>query len=175
MIAFGHSSFGVVAGSIVIVTFAKTGVEPGLLLTIAFLFGIITHYLGDFIPHGHYKFGAKHISFKSLSLFVLDFFGVILFLLTLAYLQIGLGLELLVLCAAIAGAQLPDIWEAAIDLKLIPNSSFAKAHRHFHYDILHWHNEPKHSRNGRPMRVSDIWQVGVFLISIWIILHLPKL
>lgn len=175
MIAFGHSSFGVIAGAVVIATLGQAGVSTWLLLIVAFLFGIITHYIGDFIPHGHYKFGAKHISIKSLTIFSLDFFGAILFLLSLTYIQVGFGLELLIFGAAIAGAQLPDIWEAAVDLEFVPNSTFAQSHRHFHYDILHWHNEPKHSRTGRPIRLSDLWQVGVFLISIWIILHLPRL
>lgn len=170
MLAFGHSSTGVLLGVGAIVMSRHWG-QPWWLVPLIFLVGIAAHYAGDFIPHGHYQVGKNHLTVKSVSLLLLDVIGFGLLFLGIALHRFGIGYDWLLVAAAMAGVQVPDLFEAAVDFNLIPNNDLAKAHRRWHYDIVHWHN-PK-PRIGRPITWIDIWQVAVFGLALWLLLRVP--
>jgi len=177
MIAFGHSSTGVIVG-VGAVAVAQSGASPSLvwLLPATVAIGVASHYLCDAIPHGHYHFSSTHPTTKQLALFALDFFGVVILFGVIALHKFGLGAGLWLIAAGVLGAQLPDIYEAFVDLRILPTNKFSEAHRHWHWAILHWHHlrGPRLTKDTRALGWWDIWQVGVFGLALWLLVRVPS-
>lgn len=176
MVAFGHSSVGAIIGASVAVVSAPT-TNPFYKIAAALIFGVISHYVFDAIPHGHYDFDTKKLRRNKLFwVFLLDTIGAFTVLSLVALTTIGTSLTLLLVVAGMVGALLPDIWEAFIELKIIPTNWVTKAHSKFHYSFLHWHNQP-HShlkKQARMLSLTDIWQVITFIIAMLLLSTLPK-
>lgn len=176
MLAFGHSSVGSIIGASVAVVAAPT-TNPFYKIGIALIFGFVSHYVFDAIPHGHYDFEAKKLwRNKTFWIFLLDTIGAFALLSLVALSSAGVSLTLLLVIIGMIGALLPDIWEAFIDLKIIPASWVARVHRKFHFNFLHWHNQPhSHLKGGaRALGMADIWQAITFIIAILLLSTLPK-
>ncbi len=176
MLAFGHTSSGVLVGlGLITIEQSSPSVIPvGFLLLIAVLLGVLVHYLGDFIPHGHYDFAAKHPTKQAWFFLALDFAAIGL-LFTLIILQkFGFGFEFWIIFAAVLGAQLPDIFEGLVDRKIIPTNHWTKLHRHWHFKILHWHTRTakRHLPSGaRALQWTDVWQVAVFALALVLLIR----
>lgn len=176
MLAFGHTSSGVLVGLglITIEQNAATAIPVGWLLLVALLLGIAVHYLGDFIPHGHYDFVAKHPSKKAWIFLGLDFAAVGLLFALIALHKFGFGIDFWVIFSAVLGAQLPDIFEGLVDRKIVPTNRWTKLHRYWHFKILHWHTRTakRHLPSGaRALAWTDIWQVAVFALALILLLR----
>lgn len=176
MIAFGHSSVGAIIGAGVAVAAAPT-TSPLVKIVVVVVLGIISHYIFDAIPHGHYNFSYKKMSHnKNLWIFLLDTIGAFLALSLVTYLAVGASLSLLLVIVGMLAALLPDIWEAGVDLGIIPKRRIAKVHRHFHFNFIHWHSD-KHSslpNHARMWSITDVWQVIVFIVALLLVATLPK-
>ncbi len=139
MIAVGHTSLGVVSGAIVVTVLPQT-INLPVAISIAFITGLISHYLADLIPHGHYDFRPRHPTFKSLTLLGVDVILPILFFGWLVYSALGLNGEVWILVAAVAGALIPDSLDVLVRLAALPNWQIFAWHQRFHRQ-LHWHNQ----------------------------------
>jgi hypothetical protein len=163
MIALGHAGSGAIVGAS-IVAFAPDTMPLSLTLADAFVLGMLVHYLGDFIPHGHYRFDLiKHPGSSLMKLFF-DLVVSFSVLTLLSYIKYDLSTDFFIVLTAMIGAITPDIIEELVNLSIKPNNNFVNAHRAFHYDILHWHNNPKSPLEGGalPLKWYDIWQFAVF-------------
>ena len=134
MVSFGHTATGAVVGLTVYDLIPDRPVE-GLILTAGA--GIISHYIFDFIPHGHwfhhkdYKKKIFNVIFLDLLLFFLIFAGI-------GYSRFGLSTQFLYVLSGIGGAQLPDVLDGFIYIGIIKKKGFFKIENNFH-QFLHWH------------------------------------
>src|SRR3990167_4017354 len=107
MVATAHNGFGTLVGLAVISVGQGYGLNFATLFVLALVFGIIFHYITDLVPHGHffpYNMGNHLFEVIGLDLF-LSFFVI----LALAYLKFGISQNLILICAAVLGTQLPDV------------------------------------------------------------------
>lgn len=172
MIGFGHTSTGILIGVGATRVLPENTSSP-IQILIVILLGIVSHYLADFIPHGHYVIDPKKPSRKSLIIFALDTFGTAVILLGIALYKYGLALNFWLIFFAILGAQLPDIWQGIKALVTIKNNAFVRFETHMHNNIAHWHNPP-HSPipgGGRPWAWTDAWQICILLIALLCLLY----
>lgn len=175
MLAFGHNSVGTMVG---LGTFAVLPESIPLFarLGIAFVLGIFSHYLTDAIPHGHYEFAPARLTKKMALLFLADFGGSMLILAGAAFWRFGLTEGFFMAFAGMWGAQLPDIFEGFVSLKAIPFNKWVRAHRKFHFEMIH-------SKTPTQLRLSDgvtrrwswtdIWQVGCFVVAVCLLALRP--
>jgi len=106
--------------------------RPILTFTSAVIAGFVSHYVFDFIPHGHYKdVGTREsdgslieIDKKTLIFVLLDAIpSLIAINLAVFFMSDSLWTAFIV-ASAIAAAQLPDVTEFLIDIGLIKKVSF---------------------------------------------------
>lgn len=172
MVSSGHASVGALIGFAIVKT-VPASAHPFLIIITAFLAAILSHYVCDFVPHGHYFILLKKLTTRSMTILFFDTFGATALILLLALLAFGLSPSFFIIAAAIIGAQLPDAFEGLVDLKIIPTGRFSKIHRYWHFKIIHWHNEPtsKLPGHGRPIRWTDLWQLITFMLAILVLLR----
>ena len=165
MIAFGHTAVGTLVGLATYQAFGSN--DPVLGLTVATGAGIISHYVTDTIPHGHF-FGAEDYHQKIVYAILFDFaLSLIVFFLA-AYLSNPDYLRIGYIMAGIAGAQLPDILDGLVFTGYIPKKGIIKKEVDFH-ELTHWHGK---NENVLLLGLSDIWQLTVVIISLVLIFTL---
>lgn len=156
MIAFGHTAIGAGVGlSTTILT-----QDPIIGCLIAMSAGVISHYIADFIPHGH-LFGINTKNYKSKiaqAIFFDLFFSLILFV-GITYLKFNLTTQFWFILFGIIGAQLPDALDGLIYLKFLQNKGFLRLENNFH-QLLHWHGRGDKGLKWEFIK-RDFWQVGV--------------
>lgn len=158
MIAFGHTGVGAIVGLSAYQLFGSGDITTGLVLAGAA--SIVSHYITDFIPHGH--FFATGYKKKILGVIVFDLaLSTALFSL-LAYWKFGLSLQLFYILFGIGGSQLPDILDGFIHIKVLQPSGIIKYEYRFH-QWLHWHGTGK---NTLLLGKRDIWQVMVVIAAL---------
>lgn len=158
MVAFGHSAVGVIVGTTAYNFFGQGNLATGLILAGAA--GVISHYITDFIPHGHfttlknYKKGIIPIIIFDLLLSVLIFLGL--------YLKDGLNLKFFYVLFGIGGSHLPDVLDGLIHIGLVKAKGALKIENNFH-QMIHWH-----ARNQKALLLGlkDIWQLTVVLAAL---------
>lgn len=162
MISFGHTAVGAVVGLEVYSLLAPT--EPVIGLIAAGTAGMISHYIMDIVPHGHFFVDRRSNYLRNTALTLLfDFLvGIILFA-GIPFAQTGLSLTFWYILFAIGGAQTPDILDNLIHLKILPAKSLLKLENYYHQQT-HWHG--KHEK-GLLISWWDIWQLTVIIISAW--------
>lgn len=173
MIALGHTGSGVLVGLVGVSALTEIPVPLPLALMIVLLSGIAAHYIGDWLPHGHYRFDPSHPSKTSIMKLGIDLLLPLILVLLLSVSKFGLGWEFGIIVAALAGVHLPDVFENLIDLKLLPNTAAAKEHRRFHYDRLHWHNDRDHSdlpNGARVLSWIDTYQLALLALAIYLLI-----
>ena len=163
MIAWGHTAVGASVGLISYQHFAQT--DPILGLAIAPFLGIISHYITDFIPHGHYV-KAKNVKKYHLPILTFDVFLSVATFSYLAYLKHGFGLESWYIVAGIGGALLPDVVDGLVGYGNKPKNPLLKIEHHFHWVTLHWHGV---GDKGLMLNWRDIWQLATVLVSAYLI------
>lgn len=165
MVQFGHNSFGVGAGILIYNLLGDN--NPILTLTAAGGLGVISHYVVDSIPHGHFiKF--NEYKQKVWSVIVFDLFLSFLIFLTLSNWVYGTNLKTLCILFGMGGAQLPDILDGMIYMKWIPKKGVVKLENNFH-QLTHWHGKLE---KGLPWGMRDIWQITAFFVAIFLIFKL---
>lgn len=158
MIAFGHTAIGTGVG---LYTATLTS-DPVLGSLTAFGAGIISHYVADFVPHGHF-FGINTKNFKSkiFKAIVFDLFLSLVIFVGAAYLKFDLSTTFLFILAGIAGSQLPDVLDGFIYIDVLPNKGLIKKENDFH-QLMHWHGAKEKGLRWNLLK-RDFWQVGVVL------------
>jgi hypothetical protein len=163
MVAFGHTAVGTLVGLGVYHYLGTSQPEVGVI--VAGGAGIISHYVTDFIPHGHF---FKHRDFKRLVKWdiLFNFCLSVLFFAGVAFSQVEFGWKFWYVLFGIGGAQLPDILDGFYYLEVLPHSGLFKIENSFHQNT-HWHGIFKHGKlvDGQPLRKSDFWQLAVFIIA----------
>lgn len=158
MIATGHIAVGFGIG-VVVAQRIKSPVIGGI---VGFSAGVISHYITDFIPHGHivvYENLSKPASFPLIFLDV--FVGGLVFLIATCF-KFRLSLTSLVVLITMAGSLLVDVVDALLYYtgNIPPPSTFLGWQYHFHKDILHWHGGRE---NSLPIGWYDIWQLAIIV------------
>lgn len=162
MIAFGHTAVGAAVG--LQVYHLSSSSEPVLGLILAGSSGMLSHYIMDIIPHGHFFVDRKYNYFRNTALTLLFdlLLGVIIFG-GIPFLDGGPSLIFWYIMFGIGGAQLPDILDNLIHLKILPRWGLLKLENHYHQET-HWHG--KHE-NGLLMSKWDLWQLSTIIASAW--------
>ncbi len=165
MVAFGHTAVGTLVGVAAYHVFGKGDIALGLIA--AGFLGVVSHYLADLIPHGH--FFRPPQKFEKLIIWVIlfDLLLPILFLLATAHYLQKNPTEILYILFGIGGAQLPDVLGGLKQLKLLPEIKILAAENKFHMST-HWHGQ-----NEKALLFSfyDIWQIAVFILAILSIIY----
>lgn len=161
MVSFGHTAIGAVVG---LYTYDLISDKPIEGLLIAAAAGIVSHYILDFIPHGHW-FRHKDYKKKIFNVIIFDLFLFFLIFAGFAYYRFGLNTEFLYILFGIGGAQLPDVLDGLLYIGVIKKKGFFKIENNFH-QALHWHGKLNKSLIWGK---RDVWQVIVLVLALFII------
>lgn len=173
MTSFGHNTVGALIG-ISVFSYAS-GLSSATAVALVFTLGLLSHYLCDALPHGHYS----GVNYKDLSKLrtklvpSIDFLSSLLLILLFIIFSISDSRALLLASVGIFSAQLPDLLDLLIEFKIIKKGRLMKAHRYFHWNIIHWHNPPQDDSEypiGRSWSYSDIWQVVPVLAFVFAVI-----
>lgn len=162
MVAFGHTAIGVVVGVTAYHFLGQGDIANGLLITGAS--GIVSHYLMDSLPHGHFFVTGKYKT-HIIPVIIFDLLLSLILFVGLAYLKYGYSDKLLYIVFAIVGSHLPDVIDGLIYTKFLKAKGILKLENKFH-ESMHWHGQgPKTLLLGR----KDIWQILIIVGALLII------
>lgn len=163
MIATGHNAIGTTIGLLI----SQQTQDPLTGIGLGLAFGLIFHYLADFIPHGHIitneQFG------KLPPVLFIDLFGSFLFLYLIVLFKFGSESTSLIVLAAIGASQLPDVSEGLLYFKKIPYTGLIKWENKVHQQIFHWHGQHKQALKWSWKR--DWWQISVALLTLVLLIN----
>lgn len=164
MVAFGHTAVGTLVGLGVFHYFGSTDPVNGLV--IAGTAGVISHYIADFVPHGHL---LRHDEFKSKVYLeiIFNLFLSIALVLGIIIWKEGLDLKFWYVFFGIVGSQLPDVLDGLIYIDVLPKKGLLKIENNFHAST-HWHGAFKNALLWNFKR-RDIWQVAVGVITLYFV------
>jgi hypothetical protein len=160
MIAFGHTAVGAGVGLIGYHLFGSQSPVIGLTETAAL--GIVSHYLTDFIPHGH--FFRKTTPNKLFLAVIFDLFVSLILFTLVSFINYGLSIKFWYILFGIGGSQFPDVIGGLYFLKIIPHQGFFKIENKFHWYMVHWHGTLE---TALLWGKRDIWQVATVLIFLY--------
>jgi hypothetical protein len=163
MIAFGHTSVGSLVGLAGYSYFGQT--DPVLGLTLTAGAGLVSHYIADFIPHGHFFKGTEHFAQNVIPVLFFDLALSLALFTFLAFRKFGFDLPFWYVLVGIAGAQLPDVLDGLIYTKFIPKLGLIKTENNFH-QATHWHGK---GNKTLLLGLRDVWQLSVVLIAIFLL------
>ncbi len=163
MVAVGHTALGVIVGVTAYQFLGQGDLVTGLLVTGTA--GVVSHYLGDFIPHGHFVKPEK-LKKVLLPIILFDLFLPIILMLGLIYFKEGFSQKLLYIMFGIGGAQLPDILDGLIFTGILKRRGLLKIENKFHQG-LHWHG-----RDTKTLLLGarDLWQVLMVAIALFLVI-----
>jgi hypothetical protein len=173
MIAVGHTSVGVIVG------IAATQLLPDswplyVQVVVVGLAGVVSHYLMDLVPHGHYDFNGASPTAKSQLYLAIDLGLPLLIVAVICVIKFGLGAPSWLVAAGIIGAQLPDVFDGLLYRGFMANLSLAQAEQRFHLGT-HWHNPTDKNKatpqGGRRLGFSDIWQAIVVVLALALLIR----
>lgn len=166
MVAFGHTAIGTITGLVAIhlTDTYHLNLPTGLIL--AGTLGVISHYVADFIPHGHF-FKHRDYGKKVKYAIIFDLLLSILLFTSLSYLKFGLSAETFYILFGIGGAQLPDIIDGLYYTKRLKLNPLLQLEVNFH-QATHWHGKLDKS-----LMISklDIWQFLTVILAVIAILY----
>ena len=164
MVAFGHTAIGAIIGTIAFQQLQNTDPLSGLLITGTV--GVISHYIMDAVPHGHF-FTERDYKKRVGRVIIFDLFlSIVIFLGTAFYTSNSNVLYTLYIFFAIGGAQLPDILFGLIHLGFLPKKGLIKIENELHI-ATHWHGKKD---KVLIWSIWDIWQVAIFLIAFVVVI-----
>jgi hypothetical protein len=164
MVAFGHTAIGVIVGIAAYQALRQGDIALGLIAT-GFL-GIISHYLMDLVPHGHFFRGEGKFEKLIIWIILFDLLLPILFLLSVAHFLSKNPIEILYILFGIGGAQLPDVVDSLMRLKFLPTQGILKLEKGFH-QATHWHGTKEKTLL---FSFYDIWQVSFFALAVLLLI-----
>lgn len=155
MVAFGHTAVGAGIGLIALNYYHGDDAVVGLSVT----FGVatISHYIADFIPHGHF-FKANAYNQKIIYAIIFDLFLSVVITLGIVFYREGFDMKFLYVLVGISGSQLPDIVDGLIYTKVLPNKGLLKIENTFHNRFIHWHGI---GNKALMWGQRDIWQISI--------------
>lgn len=164
MIAFGHTAVGTLVG---IYSYQLTqGASSNVALALPLGIGIVSHYITDFIPHGHFMGNAFRDFSKTLvGIIFFDLFLSLALFIGVAFLLNNANTLFFYILAGVVGSQLPDILDGLIGMKIIPKEGLFKKEQYFH-QLIHWHGR---GENGLIIGLLDIWQFAVVIFAMWVL------
>jgi uncharacterized protein with PQ loop repeat len=162
MIASSHNAVGFTLGYSIV----KNVQDPILGMILSILGGVITHYLFDAMPHGHFtKVGiTKKLSKINIFIFSDLIFSFLLFV-VYAILIFGFGNDFIIIFLAMVASQIPDIINSGIPFlrKGYQNKVFSldtKIH-----NMMHWHGL---GVDTLLIGWTDIWQLALIMVALLI-------
>lgn len=158
MVSFGHTAVGVIVGVTAEKYFGQGNLITGLITTGGI--GILSHYIADFIPHGHFAM-SKGFKKGILKIIIFDLFLSIALFLGTIYLKEGLSSTFLYVLFGIGGAQLPDVLGGLVAIKAIKAKGLLKIEIAIHEGV-HWHGQ---GSKALLLSIMDVWQLIVILIA----------
>ena len=165
MVAFGHTAVGVIVGVTAYQFLGQGDLVSGLI--IAGTAGVVSHYIADFIPHGHYVRGNQ-VKKYLLPIIIFDVFLPIILLLAVFYLRNGFNEKFFYIVFGIGGAQLPDVLDGLIYTNKIKVKGLVKIENNFHQG-LHWHGK---GSKALLLGFRDLWQVLLIFIALLLIIYI---
>src|SRR6185437_485531 len=163
MVAFGHTALGAGVGLLIYKLIGQS-LPPAEELILAGAAGVVSHYVMDTVPHGHFFVkGDFRKQVKPVLLFDLGL-GILLFAFW-SLINLGLSQAFWSILFGIGGAQLPDVVDGLMGAEVLPAEGFLKTEHEFHQST-HWHGS---GENGLLWGKRDIWQIVVAVISLAII------
>ncbi len=157
MVAFGHTAVGVLIG--VTTAHFVADSDPVLGMSLAFGVGLVSHYLADFIPHGHFFTDTTKYKKYALPIIIFDLgLGGVIFL-GLSFLKFGVSWPMVYIILAVVASELPDALDAFVWMKMIKPKGLIGLEYQLHR-AMHWHARPD---PGLPLGLYDIWQVAVII------------
>ncbi len=174
MIAVGHTSIGVIC-AVVLEKILPTQMSLFERIVVVLLVSFLSHYLTDFIPHGHYRVKINPKKWWQSKPLMIDLVGFGIFFALLTVLRFGVSDTTILVATGMIGAQLPDVWDwffvAGGWVKL---EGMVLRHRRLH-EAVHWHSttDAAGKRRGLPISWLDIWQVLSFVTAVYLLLRLP--
>lgn len=164
MVAFGHTAVGAIVGYYAYQMLIPGDPISGLLITGTA--GVISHYIMDTVPHGHFFRGSEYKK-KIMPVIIFDLaVSVILYTLTAYYFSGNNLIFTLFILFGIGGSQLPDILDGLIYTGRLPRKGVLKWENSFH-TATHWHG--KHDKV-LLLSIWDFWQVAVFFLGLYLLL-----
>jgi len=163
MVAFGHTSVGAIVGYIAFQQLGTDNPIQGLLITGTV--GVISHYIMDCVPHGHF---FRHGEYKSKVLPVIIFdlaLSVIIYLAVAYYFSNQNILFTFYILFGIGGSQLPDILDGLIYIGVLKSKGILKVENNIHI-ATHWHGK---KNKVLLWSLWDIWQIGFFLFGLYLL------
>lgn len=164
MVAFGHTAVGAIIGYYAYQTLTPGNPYAGLIITGTV--GVVSHYIMDTIPHGHY---FKHSEYKSkiIPTIILDLaLPILLYLACAYYFSNSNILFTLFILFGIGGSQLPDILDGLIYTGFIKKNGLLKMENNIHTST-HWHGK---FDNVLLFSFWDIWQIGFFFLGLYLLI-----
>ena len=164
MVAFAHTAAGTIIGLVLPQNFTSDNTAAGLITT-GFM-GLISHYLTDFIPHGHFFNKPKDFSKKNIWVIIFDLLLPFLFIIGSALYLNKSDTQIWYLLFGIGGAQLPDVLEGLKKIKLLPKTSILTAENKFHMST-HWHGLEE---KALLFSIYDVWQIALYILAVYLLL-----
>ncbi len=162
MIATAHTAIGSLIGYYSYQSSNYTNLPLDLAKT--FSLGLASHYVADFIPHGH-LFAYKDYSKKIAAVIIFDLILSIALFVSLVFLKHNLLTTIFVI-TGIAGSQLPDVVFGLKRTNILPKFSILKPEEKLHH-LMHWHGD---TLSALRFSIVDIWQIVLAIICLAIIL-----
>lgn len=164
MIAWGHSATGAIIGAVAYNFFAD---KPILGLVIAGSAGLVSHYLLDLVPHGHFV-PDKRLKENLWKIVLFDFLLSAFIFLFAVLESSGFGLNFLFVFFGIIGAVVPDCFNGIHLFGIIKRVGLFKLERKFH-EGTHWFGIGEKL----PMLSwIDLWQVATVFICLYLIVRI---
>ena len=163
MVAWSHSAVGATVGLITYQKFAQTNPILGLVITP--LAGMASHYIADFIPHGHFV-KASQIKKYLIPILIFDVFLSVALFLGVIYLKEGVSLKFLYILFGIGGSLLPDVIAGLSAYKKHHKNLVIKIEEEIH-GATHWHG---YHDKSLMLGVYDVWQLTVVIFSFLLLL-----
>ena len=171
MIAVGHTSVGVVTALLINQAVPAT-TTFWLRLCLVALVAFVSHYVTDFIPHGHYSAKIDPRRWWTNWPLMIDLVSAAAIFVGIGFLRFGLDQQLILMIVGIAAAQLTDVWDWYIVSRgWVPLRGAVLKHRKFH-ELIHWHSttDAHGKRHGLPLSPIDIWQVLAAATALYLVL-----
>lgn len=161
MVAFGYTAVGVITG-IAVYNLAQNyhlGLPLGLIASGTC--GIISHYIADFIPHGHF-FPHREYKSKVKYAIIFDLLLSIFLFTVVSYLKFGISPLTFYILFGIGGAQLPDVIDGLAYTNKIPSNPLLTIEMNFHQST-HWHGKLDQSLL---LSKLDLWQLLTVILAL---------
>lgn len=172
MIAAGHSSIGIIVA--VVVERLTPSWPLWLQVFTVFTIALASHYIVDFIPHGHYHRDLSRPQWWEKIAVGMDLVGFALLALLISFARTGLGSQTILIVSGIAGGQFTDVWDWVIVARgWVPLRGWVAQHRRLH-ELLHWHNvrDERGQEKARPIGWWDAWQLMAIFMALYLLASL---